>query len=42
MTDRLKNAIEVLRTLPGDDQETVIAAILDFASQEAQLAPGDG
>jgi len=42
MTNRLKDAIEVLRTLPEDDQETVIAAILDFASQKAQLALGDG
>ena len=41
MTDRLKDAIEVLRNLPEDEQDTVIAAIMDFASQKEQLALGD-
>ena len=41
MTDRLKDAIEVLRNLPEDDQVTVITAIMNFASQKDQLALGD-
>ncbi|MFM9847376.1 MAG: hypothetical protein ACKVP3_09460 [Hyphomicrobiaceae bacterium] len=42
MTDSLKDAIKVLRNLPEDDQDIVIAAIMNFASQKEQLALGDG
>ena len=41
MTERLKDAIAVLRALPEEDQETVIAAIIDFASQKEQFDLGD-
>ena len=34
MTDNVKEAIEVLRTLPKDDQDTVAAAIMDFAAHD--------
>ena len=42
MPDRLIDAIEVLRNLPEDDQETVVAAIMNFASQKEQLTLRDG
>ena len=34
MTRRVEEAIEVLRDLPEDQQETVARAILDYASQD--------
>jgi hypothetical protein len=34
MTNKVKEAIEVLRNLAEDDQDTVAAAIMDFASQD--------
>ncbi len=34
MTDKVKEAIAVLQNLPEDDQDTVAAAIMDFASHD--------
>ncbi len=35
MTDAVKEAIEVLRSLPEDEREKCVQAIIDFASQDA-------
>jgi hypothetical protein len=41
MTNKVKEAIEVLRSLPEDDQDTVAAAIIDFASRDEHLTLSD-
>ena len=41
MTNKVKEAIEVLRNLPQDDQDTVAAAIIDFASHDERLTLSD-
>jgi hypothetical protein len=41
MTNKVKEAIEVLRSLPEDDQDTVAAAIIDFASHDERPTLSD-
>ena len=41
MTNKVKEAIEVLRALPEDDQDTVAAAIIDFASHDERMMLSD-
>jgi hypothetical protein len=41
MTNKVKEAIAVLQNLPEDDQDTVAAAIMDFASHDVRSALSD-
>ena len=41
MTESIKQTIEVLQHLPEDEQDTVVRAIMDFASRYERTPSGE-